>query len=126
MDYFEQRFYLCIQKTSLLFKDLELILSIAKLNIEKEKLSAPYLTTRILDNYLSIIVEYRLCFENLYLIAISEMDVNKINGWIAGFSRSFENPLLNSEEWYQKIVEIQQELNQNFREINDFLSKRNY
>lgn len=125
MEYTVQRFYLRIQKTIFLFEDLESILDIAKQNIEKEKLSAPYLTIKILENYISIVKIIRLNFENLYLMKTSEMDLNRINGWIAGFSRSFENPLLNSEDWYQKIVEIQQELGLSFAEINNFLQSKN-
>ena len=125
MDYIEQRFYLSIKKASLLLKDLELILNIAKQNIEIEKLTAPYLSNLILDNYIDIVKIYRLNFENLNSMKISEIDLNTISGWIVGFSRSFENPLLYSEDWYHKVVVIEQELNQNFREINDFLLNRN-
>lgn len=125
MDYNVQRFYLVIQKTILLFKELELILKIAKQNIEKEKLTTPYLSLALLDNYIDIVKNYRLNFENLNTIKISEMNLNTINGWVVGFGRSFENPLLNSEDWYQKIVTIERELSQNFREINDFLMNEN-
>ncbi|MBP7821616.1 MAG: hypothetical protein KA010_01755 [Saprospiraceae bacterium] len=72
MENIVQRFYLVIQKTSLLFKDLELILNIAKQNIEKEKLTAPYLSIPMLDNYISIVKNYRSCFENLNGIKILE------------------------------------------------------
>ena len=121
MDYTEQIFYLRIRKTVFLFKDLELILNIAKQNIEKEKLSAPYLNVPILDNYINIVKSIRLSFENLYSMKTSEMDSNTINSWITGFARSFENPLLNSEDWYQKIVIIEQELGKNFRDITNYL-----
>lgn len=125
MSFTEQRFYLGIQKVILLLKDLELILSIAKQNIDIEKKTTPYLNIPMLDNYLNIVKSYRLNFENLNLMKINEMDLNTINSWQVGFSRSFENPLLNSEDWYQRIVLIEQGLNQSFREINDFLLKQN-
>lgn len=125
MDYLEQRFYLSIQKACLLLKDLELILNIAKQNIEKEKLTDPYLTNLILDNYIDIINNCQLSFENLYSKKVSEMDLDAINGWSSGFGRSFENPLLNSEEWYQKVVDITKQLNECFREIVNFLEIKN-
>lgn len=121
MDYLEQRFYLSIQKASLLLKDLELILNIAKQNIEKEKLTAPYLTSLILDNYLDIVKNYRLNFEYLHSKQLNEMNLNTVHGWSAGFGRSFENPLLHSEDWYQKVVEIIKQLNECTLEIINFL-----
>lgn len=125
MNYREQLFYLKLEKIILLFKNLELILKIAKQNIEKEKLNDKFLSLPILDNYTDIIENYRLQFENLSEMNSKEMDINRINGWIAGYGRSFENPLLFSIEWYHKIIRIQQELSECFREIEDFLLNQN-
>lgn len=124
MDYVTQRFSLAIQMSFLLFKDLELILILAKQTIDKEKLTAPFLTEAMLDNYINIAKKYHLFFAGLNDKKIEEIDLNNIMGWVAGFGRSFENPLANSENWTDEITLIRCELDHQMKKIIDFLANK--
>ena len=123
MNYLVRRFHVRLQIIILLFEDLELILKIALENIDKEKLTDPYLTIPILENCIEIANHYRNMYKYLLEKEIHEVDLNTLAGWTSGFARSFENPLPYSEDWYQKIARILDGLTENFNEINNLLKK---
>lgn len=124
MNYLVRRFRLRLEIIILLFEDLELILKIALENIDKEKLTDPYLTIPILENYTGIASDYKDTFKYFLKKEVDEINLDSIKGLLGAFARSFEDPLPYSEDWSPKIVRIRDDIRVSFGEIVDFLEKR--
>jgi len=121
----EERFDIIMGKVVGIFQELELIVSEIKADFTTESAQDPRLSLKVVNNSLELasscvkrFQSYRQRNESTWSL---EKDINYIRQKLRSFYRQFDNPFLGSERWYQRIVQLLDQLSEESRELGRIL-----
>lgn len=125
----EEHFEVIMGKIIKIFKELKLIVTDIKENFVDEYAQDPRLNLKIVNSNIdlisSTIVSFR-SYKNRNESSWSlETDIKYISQKIGSFFIQFDNPFLGSQKWYQRIVQLLDQLMQESRELDRLLDINN-
>lgn len=110
-----------------IFSELESIVLSIKNNFIEEQRQDPRLTIEMVDKSLELLSSYLTRFRGYQDRSKSEWplekDIDYVSQTIQSFFRKFDNPFLGSERWYQRIVQLQNQLSEQSRELDSLIDK---
>ena len=124
----DQHYEIILTRIITIFDELEFIVSDIKSNYELEKLQDQRLTLEIVNDAYRIVHSTKQRFESYRKRANYNWSIKKYIDYVqqrlSSFYREFDNPFLGSERWYQRIVQLQNLLSQESRELGRLLEMK--
>lgn len=114
-----------------IYQEFSSIIEAIKSDFKEENRQDPGLTMSIVNHHLEMINSYYGSFQN----RIKNRAENTYQGWslerqiksarqeISSFHREFDNPFLGSQRWYQRIVQLQDQLSEQARALDSLIEK---
>lgn len=114
-----------LERIGAIFQEFCMIIESIKHNFEEEKKQDLGLTMQIVDYHLNIVRKYNKIYQNRVKTGWNlEKDLNYTRQNIRSFHREFDNPFLKSERWYQRIIQLQQQLSEQVRELDKLIDEK--
>ena len=115
MEYFK----IIRSKVGTIFKEFVFIVESIKDNFEEEQRQHPRLTMRVVDYHLDIVRRYasEYNYQSDETRTIDE-NISSVSQSISSFYREFDNPFRGSERWYQRIIQLLDQLAEEGRELD--------
>jgi hypothetical protein len=112
-----------LDRISSIFQELNTIVESIKNDFEEENRQDPGLTMTIVDYHLNIVKKYNRTYQGRKETDWSlEKELKYTRQNISSFHREFDNPFLGSERWYQRIVQLQDQLSELARELDKLIT----
>lgn len=117
------KYFLIIRdKIGSIFKEFVFIVESIIDNFEEEQKQHPRLTKKIVDYHLDIVKRYasRYDYQPDETRTVDE-NIKSISLSISSFFREFDNPFRGSQRWYQRIIQLLDQLAEEGRELDRLL-----
>lgn len=113
-----------INRISSILQELCTIVESIKNDFEEENRQDPGLTMTIVNHHLDIVKKYNRAYQGRKETGWSlEKELKYTRQNIRSFHREFDNPFLRSERWYQRIVQLQEQLTEQARELDSLIEE---
>ncbi|WP_111445059.1 hypothetical protein [Breznakibacter xylanolyticus] len=123
----EKQYEDIVEQSIGVFSELETIVLSIKNNFIEEQRQDPRLTIEMVDKSLELLSSYLARFRGYQDRSKSEWslekDIDYVSQTIQSFFRKFDNPFLGSERWYQRIVQLQDQLSEQARELDSLIEE---
>ncbi len=118
----EDHYCLIRNKIASIFSELLLIVEAIKDDFEKENRQHPRLTMKVVNYHLDIVRRHQSHYHGS---SDKDLPIDKLiqstSRSISSFYREFDNPFRGSQRWYQRIVQLLDQLSQESRELDRLL-----
>ena len=123
----ERQYENLVEQGIAVFSELESIVLSIKSNFVEEHRQDPRLTIEMVDKSLELLSSYTRRFKGYKDRSKSEWslekDIDYVSQTIQSFFRKFDNPFLGSQRWYQRIVQLQDQLSEQARKLDHLIEK---
>lgn len=117
------KYDLILDRISSIFQELCTIVESIKNDFEEENRQDPGLTMTIVDYHLDIVKKYNRTYQGRKETGWSlEKELKFTRQNISSFHREFDNPFLGSQNYYQRIVQLQGQLTEQARELDSLIA----
>lgn len=120
----EEYYKIILKKVGIIFSEFLFIVESIKDNFEEEQKQHPALTMKVVDYHLNIVKQYANSYTNRIDTGWTlEKNIKYTKEDLRSFYREFDNPFRGSQRWYQRILELFDQMSQESRELERLLNK---
>jgi hypothetical protein len=122
----EAKYNQILERLGAIFEEFFMVINSIKNDFDSEKKQDPGLTMKIVDYHIGMVQKYNKLYQNRIETGWDlEKKLNYTRQNIRSFNREFDNPFLGSQQWYQKIIQLQEQLSEQARELDKLMKEEN-